>query len=350
MGPREPAWSLPDAPLCQNVGAMDVVRWGLVGTARINRSVVPHMKAAPRHRLEAVASRDASRAAGYAREWEVPHAFGAYEAMLASGAVDAVYVSLPNALHAEWVVRAAEAGLHVLCEKPLALTLADVDRIAAAASRAGVVVTEAFMYRHHPQTARVLELVHHGALGRVRYVRGSFSYWQDRADDVRLDPGLGGGCLWDIGCYPVNFARAVMGSEPERVFGWRVLGRTGIDETFIGQLRFHGDAFAQFDASFRAPFRTRMEIVGDDGVLEVTEPFKPVSGTPLRLRLGDDIELVEVEPQPLYLGELDDLADAVLLGRPPRVSLADSRANVATLVALHQSATLGQPVPLDGHA
>lgn len=329
---------------------MDVVRWGILGTAHINRAVIPHLKTAPRHRLVAVASRDADRAVAYAREWEIPRAFGQYDALLHSGEIDAVYVSLPNALHVEWTLRAIGAGRHVLCEKPLALTVADVDRVAAAASRAGVVVAEAFMYRHHPQTWRVLELVHLGALGRVRYVRGSFSFWQSRPDDVRLDPALGGGCLWDVGCYPVSYARAVIGSEPESVFGWRALGRSGVDEAFVGQLQFHGDVVAQFDASFRAPYRTQLEIVGDDGMLEVEHPFKPVEGRPLRLRTSDGTECIDVDAQPTYLGELEDLADAVLLGRTPRVTLADSRANIAALVSLHQSAALGRPVALAGLA
>ncbi len=321
-----------------------ILRWGLLSTARINRALIPPLRASTRNQLLAVASRTPERAQAYAREWRIPRAFGSYEALLADPEIDVIYNSLPNGLHAEWTIRAAQAGKHVLCEKPLALTLAEVDAMAAAARAAGVVVAEAFMYRHHPQTLRVLELVRQGAIGALRLVRGSFTFNLTRPGDVRLDPAQGGGSLWDVGCYPVSYARAVIGAEPLEAFGWQVSGPSGVDETFVGQLRFPGEVFAQFDCGFRAPFRTHLEIVGSEATLTVPNPFKPGQRERLSLRRGDMEEILTAPGGELYLGEVEDMADAVLRGRAPRVSLADSRGNVAAILALLRSARAGRLV------
>jgi predicted dehydrogenase len=323
---------------------MKTLQWGLLGTARINRSLIPPLRASERNRLLAVASRTPETAAAYAREWGIERAHGSYEALLADPEIDVVYIPLPNGAHAEWAVRAARAGKHVLCEKPLAITTSEVDAISAAAQGAGVIVTEAFMYLHHPQTARVRELVATGALGRVRLVRGSFSFSLARPNDVRRDPALGGGALWDVGCYPLSFARCVLGREPLEAMGARHEGPTGVDLTFAAQLRFPDDVLVQFDCSFEAPFRTVMEVVGETASLVVTQPFKPGAGAQLLLSHGDRTEALDVPTADLYIGEVEDLADAVLQGKPPRVSLADSRGNVAAIVALLESARLNRPV------
>jgi xylose dehydrogenase (NAD/NADP) len=324
----------------------DPLRWGLLGTARINRRLIPPLRVSPGNRLRAVASRDAERAAAYAREWGIARAYGSYEELLADGEIDAVYVPLPNHLHAEWAIRAARAGKHVLCEKPLALSVAEVDAMAAAAGEREVVLTEAFMYRHHPQTLRVKQLLDEGAIGEPRFVRGSFSFPLTRPDDVRLDPAMGGGAVWDVGCYPVSFARFVLGAEPLEVVGHATLGPTGIDETFAGQMVFPGGVLAQVDCSFRAPYRTQMEIVGGEGRILVPEPWVPGTGEPLRVTRGDEEEKIVVDGEDRYRLEIEDLADAVRRARPPRVSLAESRGNVATLVALLQSAREGRVVRL----
>jgi predicted dehydrogenase len=294
----------------------------------------------------ALASRTQETATAYAREWSIGRAHGSYEALLADPEIDAVYVPLPNALHAEWTIRAARAGKHVLCEKPLALSVEEVDAIAAAAREGGVVVAEAFMYRHHPQTETVRAMVAEGRLGTVRFLRGSFSFTLSRPGDVRLDPALGGGSLWDVGCYPLSFARTVLGEEPLEVVGRQRSGPTGVDLTFAGQLRFGSGVLAQIDCSFEAPFRTHVEIVGSEATLTVTEPFKPGPGAALRVHRASGVEDLPAPPADLYLGELDDLADAALEGKPPRVSLADSRANVAAIAALLRSAREGLAVPL----
>jgi predicted dehydrogenase len=318
----------------------------LLSTARINRALIPPLRAATRSELVAVASRDLERAEAYAKRWNIPRAFGSYEALLADPDIDVVYNSLPNSLHAEWTIKAAQAGKHVLCEKPLAVTLKEVDAMAAAAEQAGVVVTEAFMYRHHPQTLKVKELVDGGAIGELRLVRGAFTFNIEREDDVRLDPALGGGGIWDVGCYPISFARYIVGSEPRQVFGWQVTGSSGVDEVFVGQMRFDGNVYAQFDSGFRAPFRAHIELVGSRGRIEVPRPFKPGLDESIALHQGDAVQSIRVAGQELYLGEVEDLADAVLNGAAPRMSLKDSRGNVAAIAALLESARQGQPVTL----
>ena len=307
--------------------------------------LIPPLRVSAGNRLLAVASRDSARAEAYAKEWGVPRAHGSYEALLADPEIDAVYIPLPNHLHAEWTIRAARAGKHVLCEKPLALSVAEVDAMEAAARQGGVVLAEAFMYRHHPQTLKVRELVTAGAIGAVRFVRGTFSFTLDRPDDVRLQPEWGGGCLWDVGCYPLSFARFVLGTEPIEVFGSSVTGPTGIDETFAGQLVFPGGTLVQIDAGFRAPYRTGMELVGAEGTMVVPQPWKP-EGLPIVLTRGSATEEIAVGGDDRYLLEIEDLADCVRTGRPPRVSLAESRGNVATIVALLQSAREHRPVRL----
>lgn len=323
------------------------LNWGLLGTARINRALIPAIRAASRSRLHGVASRSGGRAAEYAAEWEIPVAYDSYDALIDDPAVHAVYVPLPNHLHVEWTLRAIDAGKHVLCEKPLALTPSDVDRVAAAARARGVVVAEAFMYRHHPLTRKVLGLVADHTLGTVRVVRGAFTFLLTRDNDVRLVPEWGGGSLWDVGCYPVSYARLVAGAEPVAVTGTAERNSTGVDVAFGGTLEFAGGMQAVVDAGFRAHFRTFVEIAGTEGVLTIETPFKPGEHAVLRLTRGAETELIDVVGEPLYLGEVEDIERAVFDGRPQTIPLEDTRGNVAALVALHRAAQEGRHVRLD---
>ena len=327
--------------------ANKVLKWGLLSTARINQALIPPLRASKRNQLAAVASRTQESADKYARTQKIPRAYGSYEALLADPEIDVIYNSLPNHLHAAWTIKAMEAGKHVLCEKPLALSVEEVDAIRAAARKHGRVVMEAFMYRHHPQTLKVLDLVKSGSLGIVKLVRGSFSFFLSREGDVRLDPAMGGGSIWDIGCYPISYARTVVGTAPLEVFGWQVIGPTGIDDTFVGQMRFDHDVLAQFDSSFVVPLRWFMEIVGSEGTLNIPSPFKPETNEKIYLTRGDKTETIKIKGQELYLGEVENMADAILLGHEPRISLEDSRANVAVIFALRESARIGKPVLLE---
>ena len=294
----------------------------------------------------AIASRDLKTAKTWAKKLGIPKAYGSYEELLADPEIDVVYNPLPNHLHAAWTIKAIEAGKHVLCEKPLALSVEEVDAIADAAQKYGRVVAEAFMYRHHPQTLKAQELVQGGSLGTLKLLRGSFSFLLTRAGDIRLDPAMGGGSIWDVGCYPISYMRTVFGAEPLEAFGWQVTGPTGIDETFVGQLRFSGDVYGQFDSSFVIPFHTYMEIVGSEGTLIIPAPFKPGLDEKMFLARDGKTETLKVKGQELYLGEVEDMADAINLGKKPRISLEDSRANVAAIKALLESAQTGKPVKI----
>lgn len=325
------------------------VRWGLLSTARINRRIIPAIRSNARSVLAAVASRDLTRARAYASTWAIPRAHGSYDELLADPEIDLVYIALPNALHLEWTLRAIEAGKHVLCEKPMALDPSHVDRIADAARARGVIVTEAFMYRHEPQTDKVLDLIARDALGPLRSIHTGFTYHRSRADDVRLLKELGGGCLWDVGCYPVSYARLVAGAEPLEGFGWAKWGATDVDEEFSGMLRFPGDIVATVHASFRAEYRTWLDVIGADAALRIGNPFKPSPHETIELRRGDLVQQVEVEGTPeLFVREVEDIVSAVLDGRPPRMSSDDSHGNAAALAALYESARTGQPVALGG--
>ena len=323
-----------------------ILNWGFLSTARINRALIVPLQVSKRNELLAVASRSQETADAYAKEQRIPRAYGSYEALLADPDIDVVYNPLPNHLHAEWTIKAVDAGKHVLCEKPLALSVDEVDAIQSAARNHGRVVAEAFMYRHHPQTLKVQEIVKSGSLGTLKLIRGSFSFVLTREGDVRLTPEWGGGSIWDVGCYPISYARTVVSEEPVDVFGWQVEGPTGIDESFVGQMRFEGGVHAQFDCSFIIPFHAFVEVVGSEGTLNIPHPFKPGADETVYLTRGDKTDAIRIRGGELYMGEVEDITDAILLGRNPRLSLDDSRANVAVISALLESARKGQPVTL----
>lgn len=322
------------------------VRWGLLSTARINRCLIPAIRSSSRGRLVAVASRDVTRAQAYAATWEIPHAVGGYQELLDSGLVDAVYIGLPNHLHAEWSIRALQAGVHVLCEKPFATTIEDVDRMIAASERSGRVLAEAFMYRHHPQTKRAGEWVRRGSLGEIRIVRGAFHYLLNQPNNVRLVFEYGGGSLWDVGVYPLSFAQYVYGAPPSRVSGITQRGPTGVDLSFVGQMQYADGSLAQLSASFIAPQHTVMEICGSEGRLLIAQPFTgmdaeshlmfyPCVGRP---------ERIAVPHMELYAGEVEDMHSAIVDGAPTYVSLQETRDHVRTTLALYESARSGAVV------
>lgn len=320
----------------------DILRWGLLSTARINRRLIPAIRAAGRSQLVAVASRNLERAEAYAAEWEIPRALDGYETLLEDPDIDAVYISLPNSLHAEWTIRAAQAGKHVLCEKPLALNMEECDRIIDTAETAGVVVAEAVMYLHHPLLHRAQKMVKEGKLGQITLVRGAFSFFLDRLNDVRWQPHLGGGSLWDVGSYPVSFIRWIAG-EPETVFGWQTLASSGVDATFAGLLRYGNGVLGAFDSGFRQQFRVQAEVTGTEGTLIVERPFIILPESRLILQRGFETEEITVPEADAYQCEVESIEAAVLDGAPLPVPLDNSRANVATLMALYESARSGKP-------
>jgi D-xylose 1-dehydrogenase (NADP+, D-xylono-1,5-lactone-forming) len=319
------------------------IRVGILSTARINRLVIAPARESDKVEITAVASRDADRAESYAREWDIPQAYGSYEELLADPEIDAIYNPLPNSLHVEWSIRALEAGKHVLCEKPLSRHPADVERAFDVAERAGLVLSEAFMYRHNPQTTRLVELVRGGAVGEVRVVRAAFSFTITDAANIRLAADLEGGALMDVGCYCLSGSRLIAG-EPERVYGRAVL-EGGVDTIFAGTLEFPGEVFAQFDCGFRLPNRDELEVVGTEGSLFLDDPWhcrRPV----IEVRRDGEVDEIALEPVDSYLLELENLADAIRGDAEPLLDRAESVAQARGIDALYRSATTGEPVSL----
>jgi predicted dehydrogenase len=320
------------------------VNWGIVSTADINRKVIPGAKASPKVELLGVASRELDRAQAYAREWEIPRPYGSYEELLADDEIEAVYISLPNTLHVEWSIRALEAGKHVLCEKPLSRHPRDAAAAFDAAERSERVLMEAFMWRHNPQTARLVELVRDGAIGELRLVRSVFSYGLYDESNIRLRTEVEGGALMDVGCYNVSASR-LLGGEPERVFGEAWYGPTGTDWVFTATMRFPGDVIATFDCGTALPNRDELEAIGSEGSLVLDDPWH-VLKPGIELRRDDGVERIEIEREDSYRLELENLSDAIRGEGTPLLGREDALGQARALEALHASATTNEPVTL----
>jgi xylose dehydrogenase (NAD/NADP) len=301
------------------------VSWGLLSTARINDLILAAAAETDAVDVVAVASRSRARAEAYAREHGLARAHGSYDELLADPEVEAVYVSVPNGMHVEWTVRALEAGKHVLVEKPFDRRASEVERAFDVAERRGLVLSEAFMWRHHPQTKRLVELL--GEIGPVKLVRGVFSFPLDRPEDPRWEPELDGGSLMDVGCYCVSAARLVCG-EPEAARGLAI-ARNGVDARFAGVLRFPGGALATFDCGFDLPERDSLEVVGDGGTLYVEDPWHVREP-------GIDLngERIAVERASSYRLELEDVSAAIAEGRPPLLGRDDAVGQARAIEAL----------------
>jgi predicted dehydrogenase len=320
------------------------MRLGIVSTADINRKVIPGAHASEKVDLVAVASRDQARADAYAKEWHIPRAYGSYEAMLDDPEVDAVYISLPNTMHREWSIRSAEAGKHVICEKPFSKRASDVEEAFDAAERAGRLLTEAFMYRHNPQTAKLAELVRGGAIGELRVVRTAFSYSLYDADNIRLRTDVEGGSLMDVGCYCVSGTRLVAG-EPESVYGQAYIGPSGTDWVFTGAMRFPGDVHALFDCGTCLPERDELEAIGTEGSLFLDDPWHCLEPV-IELRRDDGVEEIRLDPTDSYRLELENLADAIAGDAPLLLGREDAVGQARTIEALFRSAETGTPAQL----
>jgi len=330
------------------------VRWGILSTAGISESLIPGLLGAQGCELAGIASRSSAKASAAAQRWGCA-AYNSYEALLADPYVDAVYIPLPNHMHADWTIRALEAGKHVLCEKPLALSVAEVDAITEASRRCDRLVLEAFMYRHVPRWQRAVDLVRQGALGDPRLVKVVFAFLvpSDLAN-IRFIPEVGGGIIWDMGCYATNMARGILGQEPLEVFAMGE-SRAGqpTETTVSGVLRFPEGRMAPYAASFdfRNPF-AQVEVVGTEGWLALPgvgfrrEPYTKL----LRQGAGDvyaDGRDPEVELFPYddpYTREVEHLTGAIRGEYPLAWGLEDARANTAVLVAMHGSLRAGAPV------
>ncbi len=329
---------------------MSSLRWGVLSTADIARTkVIPGMRRAARTDVVAIASRDGDRARQVATELAIPTAHESYEALLADPTVDAVYIPLPNSLHAEWTLRAADAGKHILCEKPLAMTSADARRMVDGCRAAGVHLAEAFMYRLHPSWVAVRELVASGRIGRLTAIQSWFSYFNDDPANIRNIRSAGGGALYDVGCYCVNLSRMLFGSEPTRVQAALTRDPVGGTDVVTSALLEFAGGVASFTCSTRAEDDQRVHIYGTEGRISIGIPFNIPPDRPTEVYVtagGDppvapDTETLTFGIADPYAVEFERFADVVLDGAPNPVASDDPVANLEVIERIFAGAGPG---------
>jgi predicted dehydrogenase len=325
------------------------VNWGIISTALIGTAkVIPAMQKSKHCRIQAIASRDLALAKKWAKELGIPRAYGSYEELLADREIEAVYNPLPNHLHVPWSIKAAEAGKHVLCEKPIALDAKEAEQLVAARNRTGKLITEAFMVRSHPQWLRARELVRQGKIGELRAVQGLFTYFLTDPENVRNKADIGGGGLYDIGCYPIVTSRFLFGAEPTRVVG--LIERDPvlkIDRLASAILDFPTGQASFMCSTQLVPYQ-RMQILGTKGRIEVEIPFNAPPDQPCRIfvddgsALGDASAKEEAFPVCDQYGIQGDLfSEAIRSGKPPEFPLENAVHNMRIIDAIFRSAKTG---------
>ena len=321
------------------------IRWGILSTANIGRAFMRGVGFSKDSCMHGVASRDWSRAGEWAKEHGIPRAFGSYEELIRSGEVDVIYNPLPNSLHAEWTIKALEAGVPVLCEKPFAIDAAEAREVVAASKRTGVLVAEAFMYRFHPMYDQVLDLVRDGAIGQVVSIDSRFTFHLRDRQNIRASGELAGGALMDVGCYCVNLSRRIAGCEPVRAHALE--RRTTVDDTLCGTLEFPNGILAQFECSIENHPRSRAEIAGTEGAILIESPWFPgEERAQFVLRQGDREEIVATPGANGYHLEAEDFVRAYKTHEPPRWPAEDAVANMAVIDALYAAAKTGAIAPV----
>ncbi len=331
----------------------EAVRWGILSTAEINDQVIGPIRRAGRSELVAVASRDQAEADEYARAKGIPRAYATYDTLLAQDDIDVIYNPLPNTLHAEWTIKAMEAGKHVLCEKPMVVSLAELEQIERAQARTGAKVFEAVKYLHHPQTQRIQEMLESGTWGRLKMVQGWLHFFlpPDDTENIRLQPEMAGGCFWDVGVYPSTYAIAISGGRaPEEVVAYQEVGPSGVDVHMNVQMRFGNGVVAQISSSFRTPWREGIVLVCEQAIVELPKPF--TAGEDQQeseftvIHNDKPSETIRIEAKDPFLGEVEQMEAMVLDGAPARVPLSLSREFIRTTTAVYASARSGKPVTL----
>ncbi|MGJ0428171.1 Gfo/Idh/MocA family protein [Methylobacter sp.] len=336
------------------MGNNSKLRWGILGAARVNERLLPAIVEAHNSELIAIASRRPGAAAQtlaqYAPQQQGVHTYDDLDELLQNPDIQAVYLPMANHEHAEWALRAIEQGKHVLCEKPMALTVADIEAIEVAARRRNVTVMEGFMYRFHPQHARVLELIRSGLIGEIRSVRASYSFMMRPARMYRLaeSVGRGGGAMWDIGCYAIHSARLFFDHAPLAVTAMARYVESGADITTSGIMDFGDGRFAHVDFSFERARRCEYEVIGTKGGVKCHTVWQLPGDVPVLSWWTEDGQQCE-ERLPAanhFRLEIEHFSDCVLNGKPPLLSFDDAKINCKTIVAALQSAAQGQKVTL----
>jgi D-xylose 1-dehydrogenase (NADP+, D-xylono-1,5-lactone-forming) len=325
------------------VGSPDrPVRWGILSTARINDEVVPQIDASPEAELVAVASRDPGRAEAYARARGIPVAYGSYEELLADGEIDCVYISVPNHLHVPLSAEALRAGKHVLCEKPLAASAGEAAWLFEVARSADRLLMEAFMYRHHDKTRRLVELVREGGLGEIVAVRASFHFLaEDQRNDIRFRPELSGGSLRDVGCYCTSVVLLVMDEEPVSVGGEGRLAPTGADEAFAGVMRFSSGALGVVDCSMVSELDVGVSVLGTGGRAEIAMPwYAHLAPHAVRVKTAAGWDEMPTSSDNAYRLEIENFCAAVRGQAPQTVSAEETVRNLSVMDQLAEAASL----------
>lgn len=319
-------------------------RWGILSAANIAvKRVIPAIMSSASEDLLAVASRDLARAQSLLGHLPGVRLYGDYENLLRDPEIDAIYIPLPNSLHAEWTIRALQAGKHVLCEKPLAITAEEGMRMVEAAQANDRLLMEAFMYRFHPQTVLALEEAHSGRIGAIKLVRSSFSFnlmIPPRPHDIRLQASLAGGSLMDVGCYAVNFCRAVYRHAPVAVAARVSASGPGeVERSTAAVLDFGEGRFGLIDSSFELPTRQVSEIIGELGTITIPLPFTPFHlDTEVILNLQDQVIHQRITGIDQYRLEVEHFGSCIRSGTHPALSLAETLDNLRTIEAIYQSA------------
>ena len=312
------------------------MRWGILGPGKISRAFLTGLAGSSSEHAAAVGSRDLARAQAVADEFGVGRAYGAYEELLADDSVEAVYIGTPNSVHGPWSIAAARAGKHVLCEKPLGVSWAEAEEMFDAARDNGVLLMEAFMYRFHPRTRKLAELVAAGDIGAPTLVRSSFGFPLTDSGNVRLSPELAGGALMDVGCYPVNAARMLAGPVATVTASARW---DGVDVTLAGVLEHEGGALSTISGSLASGRHNVLQVIGSDGLIDVPTAFTPPKDEVSRLIVtrGTEVEELLFEPVDQYTAEAEGFAACVAAGPDadlPRMPVVESLDNAATIQAL----------------
>jgi predicted dehydrogenase len=322
------------------------IRFGILGCGRIvRRGLIPGITESPSAELAALASLRPGVAAQLARESGAAKAYDSYEALIDDPTIDAVYIPTTGETHHEWTLRAAKAGKHVLCEKSLATTVAESEEMIEVCQKAGVILQEAFMWRHHPRSKQAKRLLAEGAIGELRLICAHFSFSVDR-QDWRLDPTRGGGAVWDIGCYGVNASRCFVGAEPDTIHARGAFGPNGVNTAMQIALRFPGNVFANIDCSFDAAYRCEVELVGTAGTITLPDSFLPPPEAQLFVRKGvlpeDKPETITFPKANQYAEQVTDFCASIATGAlqaPAETGLANMRVLETALKQAQQHTT-----------
>ena len=342
-----------------------ILNWGLLSTARINERLISPIRKSSRSKLLAVASRDLKSAKRFAKKFDIPNAYGSYEELLNDKSIDIIYIPLPNHLHCEWTIKAAKAKKHILCEKPLAPSISEINQMIAISKKNKVMIQEATMMRFHPQTQYVKKMIKDKKIGNVHYISAIFSITNLNYNDIRYTYSKGGGALYDLGSYCTSFARGVLGKEPIKVFANQGItkGKGKVDQIFSGFLEFKNNIEMQFHCSMRSFPHENVTIIGDKGVLSLDLPYCNLPGETGKVDFISESKIKKIDKtafgdsmrknfsninfdEDAYDYQVESVVSTIIDNKKQNLSLEDSKKNIKTILALIKSSKTNRIVKL----